>query len=54
MEITYGGTAPVVTQFWPPIIPPCPEAQDDTNVDIIHKKQYYEFLKKNPGLTKMP
>jgi hypothetical protein len=30
------------------------EAQDETSVEVIPKKKYYEFLKKNPGLTKMP
>lgn len=54
--ITYGGTAPVVTLFWPPIMPPLAEDEvlRETTFKLVERKDYMKFLSQNPELRAMP
>jgi len=57
LEVTYGGTSPEVTQFWPPTMPEMVEQTDDVqlpNISIVSKEDYPSFIAKNPTLTPMP
>ena len=57
MECSYGGTQPVATRFWPPIIPECPEVSilDNTIVEKIYpREEYNNLIELNSGLTVMP
>ena len=53
LEVTYGGTAPKVTQFWPPIMPEEVE-KIDGRLDLVEMAEYDQFLSENPSLTPMP
>lgn len=58
LETTYGGTAPVATKFWPPIMPPMVEEQEDMshNPDaiLLSRQEYIPFVKKHPKMRVMP
>jgi len=54
LEIQYGGTAPKVTQFWPPIMPKVVEDEDLNGINVIPRSEYIEFYKKNTALKLMP
>lgn len=53
----YGGTAPTVTRYWPPIMPPLDpktDIYDEKKLNMVKKQDYPEFLKSNPQLVPMP
>ena len=47
LEVTYGGTAPVATKFWPPILPPITEEINEAELGLVPKKDYAKFIEKN-------
>ena len=50
----YGGTAPIPSVFWPPTLPPMPEAIEHPDFDIIAPEDYVEFWTKHQTLRPMP
>ena len=54
--IEYGGNAPTVTKFWPPIMPPLTESEklEQKKMIQVDRKDYIRFIKNNPGLVPMP
>jgi len=61
LETTYGGTAPVVTCFWPPRMPEMTEiigkeerCPDLPQYSIVDRKDYISFASKHPQLVIMP
>ena len=57
MEVTYGGTAPVVSKFWPPIMPEMVEASEVIeleHISVIPRSEYIKVVKENPNNSIMP
>ena len=56
LERKYGGTAPNLTTFWPPHVPPIEidPAAIAEKADVVPREQYTRFWKENPTLTPMP
>ena len=53
LQEVYGGTAPNVTNFWPPIMPPMTEPLEGPG-DWIDRKDYVRFWNEHPTLRPMP
>ena len=53
LEVTYGGTAPKVTKFWPPTMPEQVEPIEN-GLDFVKLEDYDQFLSEYPSLTPMP
>jgi hypothetical protein len=54
LEVTYGGKAPRVERFWPPIMPPLTEQTTDEQVKMVPRHMYNAHYLANPELTLMP
>lgn len=56
LERKYGGTAPNVTTFWPPVVPPLnPDpAAIAKKADIVPRERYTQFWSENTSLRPMP
>jgi len=57
LEVTYGGTAPVVSKFWPPIMPEMVEASEVIeleHISVIPRSEYIKVVKENPNNSIMP
>jgi hypothetical protein len=57
LEKIHGGSAPNVTQFWPPTMPEIVELNEDLQIpklSLVPRAKYIDFVKQNPGLTVMP
>jgi hypothetical protein len=54
LETTYGGTAPVVTKFWPPTVPPITEKIDEKALNLLPRSEYLAHIQKHPSLPRMP
>ena len=55
LEQKFGGTAPNVTCFWPPVVPKMPEPVGlEGVVEAIPRENYNELWLNNQGLTPMP
>ncbi len=54
LEQRYGGTAPNVTQYWPPTMPPITEEHDQKVYPLVPREHYARFAAENPKLTRMP
>lgn len=59
LETTYGGSAPIITRFWPPTLPEMVEfEQEDVShndkLSIIPRSEYISHIKQDPCHTPMP
>ena len=52
--VDYGGTAPKVTVYWPPIMPVQTETLDEEALGMIPSSDYNNFINEHPGLKPMP
>ena len=52
--MTFGGTAPKVTSYWPPTMPELTEEIDENALKLVPRSEYNLFWKKNKGLRVMP
>lgn len=44
LEQKFGGTAPNVTTFWPPVMPPMPEAVGiEGKAELLPREEYVDF-----------
>ena len=53
LEEKFGGTAPNVTQYWPPHFPDSTEYGHDPD-SLVSEEEYLEILKHNPFLSPRP
>ena len=51
----FGGIAPNVKSFWPPIMPEMTESvEKESIINIVPRKDYIKFIEANPELIPMP
>ena len=43
LETTYGGTAPKVTQYWPPVMPDQNYTANEKELNMVSRSQYVSF-----------
>lgn len=54
LETIFGGTAPKVERFWPPIMPKITETVNEKELNMVPRENYNAHYLQNPELTLMP